>query len=115
MPELTSMKKEPKNYQEEKQSSVLKHDGDQYPHGLCIYLGKEEMEKLSMQGMPRIGDRMYMKAFVEVKSIEKSDSEYEGEEREVGLQITHMDLKIASEEQAPESVFYGNPTPPRIL
>ena len=114
MSELTSMKRDMKPEYQRRQESILAHEKSDYPEEMCIKLGAEEIEKLGFNGMPRLGDRLYLKAFVEVAGLEEEESYEGGKEREIKLQITHMKLQMAKENET-EQVFYGDAPKPRMV
>lgn len=73
----------------------------EYPHGLKLHLGSEELKKLHMLEAPEVGKCFKMMAKVEVVEVMK-----EGEEYKVSLQIKEMELKKEGRESEEKS-FYG--------
>lgn len=61
-----------------------------YPYGLCICLGEDELQKLGLDENPEIGDMLHLHAMAKVTSVSQSESEGVGKNRRVELQITHM-------------------------
>ncbi|MDA8122309.1 MAG: hypothetical protein M0Z38_07070 [Deltaproteobacteria bacterium] len=67
-------------------------DAPEYPFGLCLNLGKDEIEKLGL-GTPKAGSKFMLHAMVEVKSVTVSDhSDGEGY-KDMSLQVTDMALE----------------------
>ena len=62
-----------------------------YSYGLCISLGKEELEKLGIEKLPEAGSEMIIKAMAYVKTVRES-KEKDGVEQNVELQITAMGI-----------------------
>lgn len=88
--EMKSMKL-PKQEPKEHEMMEAKMDQPQYPYGLQIRLGKEELEKLGMSELPELGTESMLHAKVKVTSVSESESLY-GEHKSLELQITDMAL-----------------------
>lgn len=88
-------------------------DTAKYPHGLRISLGKEELKKLGIQDIPKVGEEIKIEAIVEV--VEVSSEAEGGDERShrVSLQIKEMEVnnkkELKEQEEQLESyqVLYG--------
>lgn len=84
-----------------------------YPHGLQIVLQAEEMKKLGLQAIPKVGEKA--KAYIQLEAIEVSQEEDGGDEKSytIKYQITDMeiDTKEKDEAQAEQlqayNVMYG--------
>ena len=63
-----------------------------YSYGLCINLGKEELEKLGIEKLPEAGSEMMIKAQAYVKTVRES-KEKDGVEQNVELQICAMGIE----------------------
>lgn len=63
-----------------------------YPWGLCIRLEKEQLDKLGMKQLPRVGTELHVMAMAKVTSVEQSAREGDEEHQCVALQITHMQM-----------------------
>jgi len=63
-----------------------------YPYGLCIHMGGDEMDKLDIKTMPKVGDEMILVCKCKVTRTAQSASEYtKGEDtRSIDLQITEI-------------------------
>lgn len=80
---------------------------EEYPYGLCIRLGKEELKKLGITQPPAVGSKMTVTAAVFVKST--SACEYEGQDKEmsVELQITDMEIGESKDKADTATLLYG--------
>ena len=67
-------------------------DKPAYPYGLSLYLNEDSLKKLAMNGAPPVGTKMMLTAMVEITSVSVNETAKEGTRRDVGLQITDMDL-----------------------
>ena len=65
-------------------------DGPDYPWGLCLNLGKEELGKLGIKELPEIGDEFHIYAVCKVTRVSASASETSDDQRSVELQVTDM-------------------------
>ena len=68
------------------------YDEPMYSYGLCISLGKEELEKLGIEKLPEAGSEMMIKAIAYVKTVRES-KEKDGVEQNVELQICAMGIE----------------------
>lgn len=89
--EMKSMKLSKEEVKENTPMAQAKDDMPQYPYGLQIRLGKEELEKLGLSEMPELGSESILHAKVKVTSVSESESLY-GEHKSLELQITEMAL-----------------------
>ena len=80
--DLIDLKKDPQPI-----DSNEMYDEPMYSYGLCISLGREELEKL-----PEAGSEMMIKGLVYVKTVRES-KEQDGVEQNVELQITAMGIE----------------------
>lgn len=71
---------------------------DEYPYGLRIRLGNEELAKLGLKELPAIDTEMKLTALVCVVEISQSDFANDEPYRSVTLQIEQMALAPAKEE-----------------
>lgn len=116
MSEIPSMKRDAKR--EEFRKGILSSEGiteAEYPHGLCISLDDEELEKLQIQALPRIGQKFHIKGFASVKNLSEGESEGEGKERHMSLQITHLKLELVENERSHDAIFYGEADKPKVI
>jgi len=86
---LVNMKQQPKR---EEMPGAIEADEPRYPYGLCISLGKEELEKLGITALPKVGSEMMITAKAIVKSTSAYDTQGEGQDMRVELQITDMGI-----------------------
>lgn len=75
---------------------------DEYPYGLRIQLGKEELEKLGITELPDVGAVFNLDARAVVKSVRANDSE-QGKDYGCELQITHLELETDAGEEASQT------------
>ena len=72
-----------------------------FPWGLCIHLGADELNKLGMKEMPEAGKTMMLMATVQVTRVQVTAAAgvkpADDQERSVDLQITDMMLGEAPE------------------
>ncbi|MFM0151444.1 capsid staple protein [Paraburkholderia sediminicola] len=91
----------------EERWTVESETGPDYPYGLCISLGGDEMEKLGIKELPDIGTELNLTAVVKVTSISKSESEKGPGYKSVSLQIVEMALDDDNGPSAADKL-YGN-------
>lgn len=89
----------------EERWEVESERGPDYPYGLCINLGADEMEKLGIKDLPEIGEQMSLTATVKVTSVSSYDSEGGGSSKSVSLQITEMGLDDGKSTSAAEKLY----------
>ena len=85
--DLIDLKKDPQPI-----DSNEMYDEPMYSYGLCISLGREELEKLGIEKLPEAGGEMMIKAIAYVKTVRES-KEQDGVEQNVELQITAMGIE----------------------
>lgn len=66
-------------------------DSDPYGYGMCIRLEDEDLQKLGITTLPKVGGRMNVEAVCKVISASQSADSY-GKRRSVELQITKLGL-----------------------
>ncbi len=66
--------------------------GDDYHYGLHVSLGDEELEKLGIHTLPKVGSKMHMHAHAHVTSVSQNASEGGETNRRVELQLRKMHL-----------------------
>ena len=86
-----------KRSKEDKRADKLEHapmeaTAPDYPWGLCLHMDGDEMDKLGIKTMPKVGDEMVIVCKVCVTRTAQSASEYtNGEEtKSIDLQITDI-------------------------
>lgn len=90
-------------------------DVPEYPYGLCLSLGKEEMAKLGIDGLPEVGEELHLYAICKVTRVSSSASIRDTDEdsKGVDLQITEMALVDNDADEASEggaaATMYGKP------
>ena len=78
-----------------------------YSYGLCISLGKEELEKLGIEKLPQAGSEMMLTAKAYVKTVRESQ-EKDGVEQNVELQICAMAIEPIDKTGDQADGLYGN-------
>ncbi len=68
-----------------------------YPYGLCLCLGKDELEKLNLDDDCEVGDYLDLRALAKVTSVSKNETT-DGQSIRIELQITHMAAENESHE-----------------
>jgi len=64
-----------------------------YPYGLCIHLDKEELDKLGITELPKIGIEMMLEVKAKVTRVSQSAAEGADEQHNVELQITDIGIE----------------------
>ena len=78
-----------------------------YSYGLCISLGKEELEKLGIEKLPQAGSEMMLTAKAYVKTVRESQ-EKDGVEQNVELQICAMAIEPIDKTGDQADELYGD-------
>lgn len=65
-------------------------EGPDYPWGLALNLGKEELDKLGVKGLPEIGEEFQIVATAKVTRVSQSANASGDEHKGVELQIIEM-------------------------
>lgn len=95
---MIDMKKAPER---EEMPGEYEMDEPAYPYGLCISLNQDDLEKLGMNTLPKVGAEMKIMAKVYVKGTSAYETQGAGKDMSVQLQITHMEIENnAGERQA---------------
>lgn len=76
-----------------------------YPWGLSICLEHAQLEKLGLTTLPKVGSTMSLVARVEVTSTSERESQGDGPQRSVSLQVTDMALSAEAGDAA--QALYG--------
>lgn len=98
-----------KHSRDEAKSYVEKDVSDepQYPYGLCIDLSKDELEKLGITALPKVGAEMKIMAVAYVKSTSAYETQGEGKDMRVSLQITDMAIEGTTDGERQASAANG--------
>lgn len=62
-----------------------------YPYGFCLRVEGDEMDKLGIKGLPKVGDEFHIMAVGRVTSVSSRESEQD-DNRSVEIQITAAEL-----------------------
>lgn len=74
----------------EKRYTEAAPSGPDYPWGLSINLGKDELEKLGITDLPEVGDEFHIYGVACVTRVSQSASEGGEDSKGVELQLTHL-------------------------
>ena len=85
----------------EERYKVAPSSGEDYPYGLTLNLGKDELEKLGIDDLPAVGDEQYFYIACKVTRVHASASEND-ESKGVEMQITKMALEESPKEEEDE-------------
>jgi len=72
---------------------------EEYPYGLSINLGNEQMEKLGINALPKVGSEMMITAKCVVNHASSNQHEGNKEELSFTMQITDMSIGQTSDAQ----------------
>ena len=100
--DLIDLKKDPQPI-----DSKEMYDEPMYSYGLCISLGKEELEKLGIEKLPEAGSEMMLMAKAYVKTVRESQ-EKDGVEQNVELQICAMAIEPIDKTGDQADGLYGD-------
>ena len=84
------------------------YDEPMYSYGLCISLGREELEKLGIEKLPEAGTEMMIKAITYVKTVRES-KEKNGVEQNVEIQICAMGIEPFDKSKDQAKRMYETP------
>lgn len=98
---MINMKSKPEG---ESSAEVAEYEEPQYPYGLCLHLGMDELEKLGITQLPEVGAVIMVSAKAFVKSTSAYETQGDGKSMSVDLQIT--DMELGAEKKDPASVMY---------
>jgi len=94
---MVSMKMAPKKGDKGDEVKCCGMDQEEkYPWGLRINLGDEELKKLGIKELPKVGQELPFTATVKVVGVRSNESQ-DGENRNVELQITECALEMGKE------------------
>ena len=92
---------------ERKESEALEYEEPAYPYGLCISLGKDELEKLGMTSLPAVGTEVMVMAKGFIKSASSSEYQGEGKHMDVQVQLTDVQVGAAPASTNAADALYG--------
>ena len=104
---MINMKSKPEM---EEMPGAMEEDAPEYPYGLCVHLGTDELTKLNITTLPEVGSTMMLHASVFVKSTSAYGTQGGGKDTCVTLQITDMEILPAegkSDNNSMASMLYG--------
>lgn len=96
MGDLVDMKRSSQDDQEGNGSPIGMVSGEtptpQYHHGLTVHLGHPELQKLGMDTLPQVGDKLKLHAHAHVKEV-REENTHEGIHRHVTLELRKMAIE----------------------
>ena len=104
---MINMKSKPEM---EEMPGAMEEDAPEYPYGLCLHLGTDDLAKLNITTLPEVGSTMMLHASVFVKSTSAYGTQGGGKDTCVTLQITDMEILPAegkSDNTAMAAMLYG--------
>ena len=98
-----------KPVEREEMPGEIEVDEPRYPYGLCISLGKDELDKLGITALPKVGTEMTIMAKAYVKMTRAYETQGEGEDIGLELQITDMEIQGNQQQRNAEAstMLYG--------
>lgn len=84
---------------EEEMKEVSMMEQEDYSYGLCLHLDSEELEKLGITNMPKVGSSVMIKAKCLVKSTKQESENGEAMENSMRLQVTDMEIGESMEDR----------------
>ncbi len=99
---MIDMKQKPER---EEAPGAIEAEQPQYPYGLSLSLEKEQLEKLGITELPKVGAKMMVHANAVVKTVSEYNTQ-SGQDQRVELQIIEMEL-AAGEAKDPAEIMYG--------
>lgn len=103
MSDLTDMKRTKAEKESRNTATGKSLGGDDYPYGLELSLGPDELSKLGIKTLPAVGSKMKLRGHAHVTSVSEDHSEGSKKRRNVRLQLR----KLALDHAAPEDVQAG--------
>jgi hypothetical protein len=106
---LVDMKrtKAEKKDSESKYNTPCSPGGDDYPYGLSVRLGSEELKKLGISSLPQVGEQLELCATAYVKSASENQRDGGKKERSVELELRQMSLEPTADATDHESLMHG--------
>jgi hypothetical protein len=101
---MVSMKQEPER---EEMPGEVEMDEPMYPEGMCLELEADDLEKLGITAMPKIGGVMEIRARAYVKSAAVEQTQG-GAEPKVELQVTDMEIRGVDMMREAATMLYGS-------
>lgn len=104
---MINMKSKPEM---EEMPGAMEEYSPEYPYGLCVHLGTDELAKLNITTLPEVGSTMTLHASVFVKSTGAYGTQGGGKDTCVTLQITDMEILPAegkSDNNSMAAMLYG--------
>ena len=94
-PDLVSMMRTPEDKRKDAgEAAPITSIAPDYPYGLCVHLDKDELDKLGITDLPKVGTKLNLEAAVVVTSVRQSAAMAMGQDPDesvsIDLQITDL-------------------------
>lgn len=88
---MTSMKRTKEDRNQTKQAvSIDNPSSEDYPYGLSVDLDHESLEKLGMDKLPRVGQKLHLHAHAHVTSVREEHRDGGKKHRHLTIQLRKM-------------------------
>jgi hypothetical protein len=104
---LVDMKLTAEDKRREEKEMQAGGEPDDYPWELRFTLDGDELDKLGMSGLPKVGEIMDLQAKVKVVGVYASDNATMGSNRSINLQITALGLEPETTGKSAAQTLYG--------
>ncbi|UOF81071.1 accessory protein [Caudoviricetes sp.] len=101
---MINMKREAER---EEKPGEIEYDEPAYSYGLCISLDQEDLGKLGLNALPAVGAEMMIMAKAYVKSTSAYETQGQGKDMSVSLQITDLEIKGQTDGQRQQTAADG--------
>lgn len=101
---MINMKREAER---EEKPGEIEYDEPAYSYGLCINLDQEDLAKLGLNALPKVGAEMMIMAKAYVKSTSAYETQGAGKDMSVSLQITDMEIKGETANERQQTAAQG--------
>lgn len=89
---MKSMKRTPESKEKAANLAVPEALEGEYPYGLRINLGRDEIKRLGIKPLPKVGITVTLEAKCKVISVSQNERQGGSPDQRVELQITHMEI-----------------------
>lgn len=93
---IVDMKRPPEKARSKDEIVAAPDSAERYPWGLRLSLHNEELTKLGITEMPKVGDKFTVVATAEVTSVSQRERRGETDSKDVEMQIKKMGIDYAA-------------------
>lgn len=104
---LVDMKRTKAERAADKKACNVPFSGEDYPYGLSIRLGRDELEKLGITTLPQVGEELELNAVAYVKSASEEQRDGGKKERRIELELRKMELESTEKVDSHEGALRG--------